>query len=269
MTTLTFNVSVPSLYPRFVTQMRDAVKDPKTTYYDLNIIKKPDPKNKYLYVQVNAASENDKPAISVTLQLQTKDLYIVAYRDRDQLGKDRAFYFAKMITENEAFPGEKINREVMKFDHDYESIQNAANKRIENLVFQLPNLEDAMRKAYGMNTGDYEAFKKAQALFVLYSIEMTAEAARFEYIRRKTVEQQQSDFTVSSLVQEWNKLSEQIVWSKDGNFGTPITVKHPDGTPWTVKTVAEIKPYMGILSYVEPKKLETLIDDELSCLIAG
>ncbi|KAK9663849.1 hypothetical protein RND81_14G002600 [Saponaria officinalis] len=263
MTTLTFNVSVPSLYPRFVTQMRDAVKDPKTTYYDLNIIKKPDPKNKYLYVQVNAASENDKPAISVTLQLQTRDLYIVAYRDRDHLGKDRAFYFKSMITEKEAFPGEKIKREVMTFAHDYPSIQKAANKNIENMVFQLPYLEDAMRKTYGMNTADHEAFKKAQALFMLYSIEMTAEAARFEYIRRKTVEQQKSDFTVASLVLKWDKLSEQIVWSKDDNFGTPITVKHPDGKPWIVKTVAEIKPYMGILSYVEPKKLDTPIDDEL------
>ncbi|KAK9663848.1 hypothetical protein RND81_14G002500 [Saponaria officinalis] len=236
--TLTFNVSVPSLYPRFVTQLRDAVKDPKTTYYDLNIIKKPDPKNKYLYVQVNAASEKDKPAISVTLQLQTKDLYIVAYRDRDHLGNNRAFYFKSMITENEAFPNETINRE-------------------------LPYLEDAMRKAYGMNTDDHEAFFKTQALFMLYSIEMTAEAARFEYIRRKTVEQQKSDFTVASLVQEWKKLSKQIVRSKDGNFETYIEVKHPDGKPWMVKTVAEIKPYMGILSYVEPKKLDTPIDDEL------
>ncbi|KAK9663852.1 hypothetical protein RND81_14G002700 [Saponaria officinalis] len=236
--------------------MRDAVKDPKTTYYDLNIIKKPDPKNKYLYVQVNAASEKDKPAISVTLQLQTRDLYIVAYRDRDHLGKDRAFYFKSMITEKEAFPGEKIKREVMTFAHDYPSIQKAANKNIENMEFQLPYLEDAMRKTYGMNTADHEAFKKAQALFMLYSIEMTAEAARFEYIRHKTVEQQKSDFMVASLVLKWDKLSEQIVWSKDDNFGTPITVKHPDGKPWIVKTVAEIKPHMGILSYVEPKKLD-------------
>ncbi|KAK9663859.1 hypothetical protein RND81_14G003100 [Saponaria officinalis] len=157
-----------------------------------------------------------------------------------------------MIAAKDVFPDIKnLNRELMKCDHDYASIQSAAKTQIKDLEFRLPNLEDAMRKAYGMISTD-KNFKQRQALFLLYSIEMVAEAARFKYIEQKTVKQLPSDVEVASLVNKWNKLSEQIVGSTDGNFKTPIDIQVTETKIWTVKTVAEIKPDMGILGYVKP-----------------
>ncbi|KAK9663846.1 hypothetical protein RND81_14G002400 [Saponaria officinalis] len=266
---LTFDLNNLNNYQAFVAQVRDEVKDPKKTYHDLPIIREIDTKrkgyNKYFYIQVNAAAHGKDQAISVTLQLKTSDLYLVAYHDRDHLNHDRAFYFSGLMDDpKEAFPDVKnIQREVMKFTHDYPTIETAAKENIENLEFKLPNLEEAMRRAYGMPTTDKKGFKRTQALFVLYCIEMTAEAARFEYVKRKMVHQEQSDFMVAGLVRKWSKLSVQIVASKDGTFKKEVVVDLEPGKTWIVKTVNEIKDYMGILSCPKTNTLDTPIDHEL------
>ncbi|XP_074285179.1 protein synthesis inhibitor PD-S2-like [Silene latifolia] len=258
---ITFDLNTLSKYAPFVAEVRDEVKDTTRSYYGLPIIKPPatDIKKKYLYIQIDAKAQGTKPAISVTLQLKTADLYLVAYRDKDDKGKDRAFYFKKMITEGEVFPDVKgIAKELMKFDHDYASIEAAAGKQIKQLVFRLSNLEEAMRNAYGKSTTQGD-FKKAQALFVLYSIEMTAEAARFKYIEKKTVNEASSDVEVASLVQKWDKLSGQIVGSNAGVFQTPIDIQVAENPTkyWTVTNVDQIKPDIGILSYIKPKIADT------------
>ncbi|KAK9663856.1 hypothetical protein RND81_14G002900 [Saponaria officinalis] len=262
---ITFNLNMPQNYQTFVAQVRDTVADHNRNYYGLPIIKAPDSKNKHLYIQVNAAAQGQKPAISVTLQLRTSDLYIVAYRDKDNLGKDRAFYFKDMIAAKDVFPDMKnIHQELTKCNPDYRRIQSEAKIDIKDLEFRLPNLEDAMRKAYGMISRD-KNFEQRQALFMLYSIQMVSEAARFKYIEQKTVKQLPSDVEVASLVNEWLKLSEQIVPSKDGRFKTPIDIRVAENPTkiWTVRTVAEIKPDIGILGYVRPTMRDSPIAEEI------
>ncbi|KAK9663845.1 hypothetical protein RND81_14G002300 [Saponaria officinalis] len=270
-TTIHFDLNRLDSYQSFVTQVRNLLKDPKITYHDLPIIREDDTKrkdyNKYFYIQLNAAARGHEHAVSVTLQIRTSDLYVVAYHDLDDKGKDRVWYFEDLIKgedpNKEIFPDvKKITRKPLSFKPNYEKIEAAAHMKLDNLHFVLPILEDAMRKTYRMS-GDSKTFIQTQAFFLLYSIVMTSEAARFKYVEQEMVDEKQSDYRLAGLVQEWGKLSEQIVWSKNGDFETAVVVKLGPGETWIVKTVAEIKDYMGLLKYVKPKKLDTPIDHEL------
>lgn len=255
-------------YSPFVQRVRNQVQDPRLQYHGIPMISPPNPRNLYLYVNLNARLANNQ-AFTIGLQLRRSDLYLLAYRDQVDGTTNRAFYFRGEIPERDVFPNiANVQREQMRVQFDYISLETAAGQPINTLQFGVASLESAMRNIYGRkDVSSTNPFRRDQARFLLITIQMVAEAARFIYIERKGEFSLSSDYQVKSLVNNWGSLSAQIATSgASGVFRNPVTLQVASNRFWTITNVNQIKPDMGLLKYERVATLTTsdhdIVDDD-------
>ncbi|XP_074274140.1 protein synthesis inhibitor PD-S2-like [Silene latifolia] len=255
-------------YSPFVQRVRDQVKDPRLQYHGIPMISPPNQRNVYLYVNLNARLANNQ-AFTIGLQLRRSDLYLLAYRDQVDGSKNRAFYFRGEIPEADVFPNvvAKKEREQMRVQFDYISLETAAGQPINTLQFGVASLESAMRNMYGRkDVSSTNPFRRDQARFLLITIQMVAEAARFKYIEKKGDFSLSSDYQVKSLVNNWGSLSVQIATSGDSDrFPNNVTLQVASNRYWTITNVSQIKPDMGLLKY---ERVATLEDAQIGRAVA-
>ncbi|XP_074274151.1 protein synthesis inhibitor PD-S2-like [Silene latifolia] len=252
-------------YSPFVQRVRNQVQDPRLQYHGIPMLSPPNQRNLYLYVNLNARLANNQ-AFTIGLQLRRSDLYLLAYRDQVD-GRNRAFYFRGEIPEADVFPNiANVQREQMRVQFDYISLETAAGQPINTLQFGVASLESAMRNIYGRkDVSSTNPFRRDQARFLLITIQMVAEAARFIYIERKGDFSLPSDYQVKSLVNNWGSLSAQIATSgSSGVFRNPVTLQVASNRFWTITNVNQIKPDIALLKYerVLSDNLNDNVDDD-------
>lgn len=250
-------------YSPFVQRVRNQVQDPQLQYHGIPMISPPNTRNVYLYVDLNARLANNQ-AFTIGLQLRRSDLYLLAYRDMDG-GTNRAFYFRGEIPEADVFPNvANVQRQQMRVQFDYISLETAAGQPINTLQFGVASLQSAMRNIYGRkDVSSTNPFKRDQARFLLITIQMVAEAARFKYIEKRADFSLSSDYQVKSLVNNWGSLSAQIATSgATGVFRNNVTLQVSSNQFWTITNVNQIKPDMGLLKYERVATLMTSVDDD-------
>ncbi|XP_074274142.1 protein synthesis inhibitor PD-S2-like [Silene latifolia] len=253
-------------YAKFVEEVRKQVNSSGLQYHGIDMINPPNQRNLYLYVNLNARLTNNQ-AFTMGLQLRRSDLYVLAYRDQVDGRTNRAFYFRGEIPERDVFPRiANLQRLPMRVQFDYVSLESAAGQLINSLQFGVASLESEMRNMYGRkDVSSTNPFRRDQARFLLITIHMVAEAARFIYIEKKGDFSLRSDYQVKSMVNNWGTLSVQIATSgPSGVFRNPVTLQVTSNRYWTITNVNQIKPDMGLLKYerVLSDNLNDNVDDD-------
>jgi len=100
-----------------------------------------------------------------------------------------------------------------------------------------------------------------QAQFLLVSIQMISEAARFKYIEGQVLYNFRVGFTpdykVPNLEDKWGKISKAIFEAnKEGKFNSALELKDERNQDWKVTEVKQIAPDVSLLCYIEAEKFE-------------
>uniref|UniRef100_A0A803MDX7 rRNA N-glycosylase n=1 Tax=Chenopodium quinoa TaxID=63459 RepID=A0A803MDX7_CHEQI len=212
------------------------------------------PTNPDTYILVELESKKDNNEISITLALSRNDLYVVAYADKFG-GKVRGHYFKNLgistIDEaNKVFPNVQdfIN---ITYGESYNQIESNAGTNRLSFPLGFDNLKTFTNKVYGMDTTT-GGYSKTEARFLLIAIQMVAEAARFKYSQgRAIVTTAPNDHKILSLENNWGALSKGIRNAVKKVINPPITLQYPDGKPWIVTQVSDVKNDIGLLKYVK------------------
>lgn len=187
------------------------------------------------------------------------DIYVCGYSDLYQ-GKVRARFFNDARTEAKQtlFPEAKgsLRDENIGYDGVYSKIEQKAGKNREGLQLGITILNSRVNKLVGKSKTDKD-FVKTEAEFFLIAIQMVSEAAQFKYIENEIKDGPSApDRKAISLEGMWGKISEAIKGADPKTAQIPkglsdkLALFQPDGKPWKVTNVNQIKPDMGLLKYV-------------------
>ncbi|XP_074274144.1 protein synthesis inhibitor PD-S2-like [Silene latifolia] len=253
-------------YSQFVQRVRNQVRDPRLQYHGIPMLSPPNQRNLYFYINLNARLANNQ-AFTMGLQFRRSDLNLVAYRDLVDGRRNRAFFFRGEIPEADVFPNiANMQRLPMRVHFTYQSLEFAAGQLINTLQFGVDTLESEMRNIYGRKDEMYvNPFTRDQARFLLITIHMVSEAARFIYVERRGNFSWRSDYQVKSLVNNWGPLSVQIANSgESGMFRNPVYLQIASDRVWTITNVNQIRPDIALLRYerVLSDLNDNVVDDD-------
>lgn len=243
----------PKDYAKFLEEVRNEFKEPGRTYHGLPMTKAPPQPATFVLVELQAT-----PEISITLALNKSNLYVMAYQDRYQ-GKPRAHFFedAPENAKTGLFSEAKGKlRKTIYCKTSYGSIEGKLRGSRKKLGLGIRKLKSLVEAVYGS-----EINEATQAKFLLVSIQMVSEAARFKYIEKQVVDGLRlvfnPDFKVISLEEKWSKISEAIFESNpEGKFKSTLHLKNKSDQDWPVTEVKQIAPDVSLLLYMKDKKFE-------------
>lgn len=246
---VTFDLETASKtkYGTFLSNLRNIVKDSKLVYEGIPMLPAPIKPAKYLLAELKAKKAGTD--ITITLAVSKNDLYVVAFTDQ-VAGKLRAHYFPdiNLATAKAIFPTATQYIQI-GYTSNYVSIEGAAGSNRVNFQLGFVKLKEYMLNVYGKNVQDSD-YRRSEARFLLAAIQMVAEAARFKYVESKAINNVVPDYKVPSLENNWSKISEGIRKAVKKVISPPIELVNASNGKWTVNQVSDIKPDMGILSYV-------------------
>uniref|UniRef100_A0A7C9D3L1 rRNA N-glycosylase n=1 Tax=Opuntia streptacantha TaxID=393608 RepID=A0A7C9D3L1_OPUST len=237
-------------YANFIGYIRGEVKG--TTCFGIPMIRQP-PTSPYLLVKLQSSGSN-----TIGLVLDKRDLYVLGYSDTFN-GRPRAFYFKG--TPTNAVPGAQVSS--LWYTGSYQELQANAKITRQRLGLSKAIVNRLITNINGKAITS-DALKKAQAQFLLIVVQMVAEAARFKYIETVIKDHYTQSFLepndkVLTIVKEWDKITTAIVNAKaNGMFQSPLTLTGPNGSPYTVTKVDDVRNDMGILKYVAKPCAKTL-----------
>ncbi|KNA14122.1 hypothetical protein SOVF_110520 [Spinacia oleracea] len=247
---VTFDLETASKtkYNTFLSDIRTKVKDPKLVYEGIPMLPPPTTPTKYILIDLKA-KQNAATTITVTLALSRNDLYVVAFTDQTAPNL-RAHYFAADITPATVRTLFPTATELIPIGYgsSYQNLEGNAGILRENLQLGFQPLKQYMVNVYGKSIQATD-YRKNEAKFLLTTIQMVAEAARFKYIEGKAINSFIPDYKVPSLETNWEKISKAIR-SAVKKFTPPIALVYANNTAWVITQVSDIKPDLGLLKYV-------------------
>nr|P85208.1 RecName: Full=Dioicin-2; AltName: Full=Ribosome-inactivating protein; AltName: Full=rRNA N-glycosidase [Phytolacca dioica] len=256
--------ATPETYSSFLTSLREAVKDKKSTCHGMIMATTTTELPKYVLVDLKLGSEKD--AKTFTLAIRRGNLYLEGYSDiYNEKCRYRIFEDSESDAQQTVCPGDLTlpgSQNKIPYKKSYQSMESKGGDRTKLGLGQI-TLESRMNKIYGKDATDQKQFQKNEAEFLLIAVQMITEASRFKYIENKVKDSfddaigYKPDPKAISLETSWDKISNAI--AKVNTPGNSI-VTLPKGLldenkkPWTTATMDELKnDIMGLLTHVTCK----------------
>ncbi|KAL8154976.1 hypothetical protein AgCh_000368 [Apium graveolens] len=195
-------------YSSFLARSRNAVEAPVRACGVQSTRSTPLRGAQYVYFNLKVSNTQ-----FVTLGVDVTTFYVWAYQDNVRYnGNYRASFLADAPAKAKAklFRGSTVR--ITRFGGNYHDLELAANISRFDLVLGIQNLDGAIRAVYGRQEGQLNQ-GNAEAKFLLISIQMVSEAARFKFMEAAIVGNDRTPNVKRKMVafqNDWKKISNAI-----------------------------------------------------------
>ncbi|CAO2814009.1 unnamed protein product [Amaranthus hypochondriacus] len=243
-------------YSKFLTSFRTTVGptkvcDIKTTSSTPN----------YIYVELQSS-----PTKTITVGLDTTDLYVWGYKDNAKYGgKTRARFFKEVPTDayEKLFPGTDIKTKT-KTSVNYDSMLSFSRFDRKNLDLRVTTLQEVFKEVYGKSESELvivdPTMRQAEANFFFIMCQMIAETARFTFMEKLIISSgtKPESNELIAFQTNWNKAAKAIHATvptcKDLNAAVQIGKS-------TYMTVAALREKIALIKFEKKVSLsDTLLE---------